>query len=111
MRPKARCAACHRGADRLQVRQVHLHGKRAPAMALDLGLQRFAVLGLADADDHVGAGSGAGERAGAADPARRPGDQYDLTFQIESRRRLSRHGPSLRRIFATVAVDFLLGQL
>ena len=65
-------------AHRAEVGEIHLDRERAPPERLDLGDQRLAVRGLAHADDHVGAGTGAGERAGTADAARGAGDQHDF---------------------------------
>ena len=83
MRPNALCALATAVAHRGEIGEVHLDRQRAAAQALDLADQRFAVGGLAHADDHVGAGAGAAERAGAPDAARGAGDQDDLAIELQ----------------------------
>ena len=74
---------CNRFAHAGKVGEIHLDGQSAPPEGFDLGRQRFPVGRLADADDHVGAGTRTAQRTGAADAARGAGDQHDLAVQIE----------------------------
>ena len=74
----------HAGADRLQIGQIHFHGKSTPAEAFYFGRQRRAVGGFPDADNDVRSRSRAGERTGVADAARRAGHQNRFAFKVKS---------------------------